>query len=100
MTNDPTPDPTRWWLLWLLSTVVLPPLSGWGVMQLLKHQHVFYFMLAPILLISSLWLLIIDTKKICSAESSAMLAAAIIGGLVLQVSTGFFGCLASLNLGA
>jgi hypothetical protein len=29
MTNDPTPDPTRWWLLWLFSTFVLPVASGW-----------------------------------------------------------------------
>ncbi|MEQ1750100.1 MAG: hypothetical protein ABL974_11795 [Prosthecobacter sp.] len=99
MANDPTPDPTRWWLLWLFSTVVLPVLSGWLCILLDNWLSIDVTMVLLVLLFMAVlcvWLLCFASIKAIAPRKGALLALLIIGGLALQISTGIVGCLVGI----
>ncbi len=99
MANDPTPDPTRWWLLWLFSTVVLPVLSGWLCILLDNWLSIDVTMVLLVLLFMAVlcvWLLCFASVKAIAPRKGALLALLIIGGNLLQFCSGFFGCLAGI----
>lgn len=96
MANDSTPDHTRWWLLWLFATIVLPVLSGWLCILIDNWLPIDVMMVLLILLFMSVlcvWLLCFASVKAIAPRKGALLALLIIGGLVLQISTGMVGCL-------
>ena len=87
---------TNWWLLWLFSTVVLPVASGRICICLGKWLSVDgEIILLTLLLMAVLcvWLLCFASKKAIAPRRGALLDLLIIGGIMLQLSAGSFGCL-------
>lgn len=104
MANDPTPDHTRWWLLWLFSTVVLPvvlPVASFWTCMLLHNRLPIDGMTVLLILLCMavlcVWLLCFASVKAITPRRGALLAVIIIGGLLLQISSVAFGCLVGIG---
>jgi heme A synthase len=100
MANNPTPDHTRWWLLWLFSTVVLPVLSGRLCIFLGNWLSVDGGIILLALLLTAVlcvWLLCFVSKKAIAPRKGALLDLLIYGGIVLQLGTGVIGCLVPIG---
>jgi heme A synthase len=99
MANDMTPNPTRWWLLWLFATIVLPVASGWLCILLdnwLPIDVITALLILLFVAVLSVWLLCLASIKATAPRKGALLALLIIGGLALQISTGIVGCLVGI----
>ncbi|MEQ1750099.1 MAG: hypothetical protein ABL974_11790 [Prosthecobacter sp.] len=99
MATDPTPDPTRWWLLWLFSAVVLPVACGWLCPLLdnwLSMDVVTALLILLCLAVLCVWLLCFASVKAIAPRKDELLTMLIIGGIVLQFSSSFYGCIAGI----
>lgn len=92
MANDSIPDHTDWWLLWLFSTIVLPAASLWLCVKMKSFNSL--YLLVPL----GLWLMVESSKRATSSKNEIVPSLLIVGGLLMQLFSGYWGCANTFKL--
>ena len=90
MTNDPTPDPSRWWLLWLLSTVVVSGIAGSFCIQSDKVP-----VTALVIMLANLFVQGIASSNITDSKGEQPTFLLFGGGWLLSAASFSVGCLSN-----
>jgi hypothetical protein len=100
MQDEPKSTATGWWSAWIVSTTVLPALCGYGTILAgtkLNENFPSLMLLSLILSICCFSLMCLSSQRAIAPKKGVLLFMILLGGIILQISTGFFGCLAGLE---